>query len=181
MLKRLAAVLLLVGLSLPYSCDARPVTVVWADPETIVMVGIPVLVTVAYALHVLVPALARFHERHGAALHGIFRAIYLVLAGAYLSFALHKGEEHADRFHAGVAIALTAAVLWWQQRRGSKAQRLPLLLLVIVGLPEVLYFLSGLHAHDLKIGGWMLTAGYLVAVGMEARDLQGAPRVASGG
>ncbi len=181
MLKRLAAVLLLVGLCLPYSCDARPLTAVWADPETIVMVGIPVLVTVAYALHVLVPALARFHERHGAALHGIFRATYLVLAGAYLSFALHKGEEHADRFHAAIAIACTAAVLWWQQRRGTKAQRLSLLLLVIVGLPEVLYFLSGIHSHDLKFGGWLFTVGYVVAVGLEARDLRQAPQVPSGG
>ena len=181
MLKRLAAVLLLVGLCLPYSCDARPITAVWADAETILMVGIPVLVSVAYALHVLVPALARFHERNGAALHGVFRATYLVLAGAYLSFALHKEGEHADRFHAVIAIALTAAVLWWQQRRGTKAQRLPLLLLVIVGLPEVLYFLSGIHTHDLKIGGWIFTVGYLLAVGLEGRDLRGAPRVTPGG
>jgi len=181
MLKRLAAVLLLVGLCLPYGCDVRPITGVWEDLETILMVGIPVLVTVAYALHVLLPPLARFHERNGAVLHGVFRATYLVLAGAYLYFALHKGGEHPEQFHAGVAIVLTAAVLWWQQRRGTKAQRLPLLLLLIVGLPAVLYFLTELHSHDLKIGGWIFTAGYLLAVALEIRDLVGAPRVTPGG
>jgi ABC-type amino acid transport system permease subunit len=177
MLKRLAAVLLLVGLCLPYGCDARPITAVWADPETILMVGIPVLVTVAYALHVLLPALARFHERNGAAFHGIFRAAYLMLAGAYLYFAVHKEGEHADKFHALVALVVTAGLLWWQQRRGTKAQRLPLLLLVIVGLPEVLYFLSAMHAHDVDVGAYVFTAGYLLAVGLEVRDLRGAPRI----
>jgi ABC-type amino acid transport system permease subunit len=177
MLKRISAVLLLVGLGLPYGCDTRPITAVWAEPEVILMIGIPVLVTVAYALHVLLPALARFHERHGAVLHGIFRAAYLLLAGAYLFFAIRKEGEHADKFHALVALVLTAALLWWQQRRGTKAQRLPLLLLVIVGLPEVLYFLSAMHAHDVDIGGYLFTAGYLLAVGLEVRDLRGAPRI----
>ena len=75
MLKKLAAVVLLVGLVLPYSCDTRPITGSWEGAHRILMFGVPVLVTIAYALHQLWPALARFHERNGAALHGAFRAL----------------------------------------------------------------------------------------------------------
>src|SRR5438034_5135359 len=74
LLKKLAAVLLLAGLGLPYGCDARPITVLWtswSDPGTLFALGIPVLAALAYGLHSLLPPLARFHERHGAGLHGI--------------------------------------------------------------------------------------------------------------
>src|SRR2546427_2353410 len=47
-----------------------------------------------------VPALARFHERHGAGLHGIFRAVFFLLAGAYLMRGLQgkddRSEEHTS-------------------------------------------------------------------------------------
>ena len=81
LLKKLAAALLLVGLVLPYGCDARPIAVLWSSGDDLALlftVGVPVLAAIAYGLHALLPALARFHERHGAGLHGIFRAVFFL-------------------------------------------------------------------------------------------------------
>lgn len=76
MLKRLAAALLLVGLALPYGSGVRPLTGAWDGVEPSLMIGIPLLITIAYALHTFLPPLARFHERNGPALHGVFRVVY---------------------------------------------------------------------------------------------------------
>ncbi len=175
MLKKIGAVLLVVGLCLPYSCNTRPITSAWNELDTALMIGIPILVTIAYALHNLVPVVARFHERHGAALHGAFRGVYFVLAGMYLYGNL---ESDSDKWYQVVgALGATGAVLYWSQRRGTKAQRLPLLLLMVVGLPAV-YMGLGL---GWQIGAWVFSAGFLVATGAEIASLRGAAPIAHGG
>jgi hypothetical protein len=178
-LKKLAAALLAVGLVLPYGCGVRPLTGAWDGLEPSFLVGIPVLVTIAYVLHTFVPALARFHERNGQLLHGVFRVVYFILAGMYLHQTI-KGED--DPWFLGVtALGTTGAILLWSQGRGTKAQRLPLLLLMVIGLPAVYYCFSGLRTGDLQYGGWLLTAGWLLAVGAEVDGLRGAPAVSHGG
>jgi hypothetical protein len=178
MLKKLAAALLAVGLVLPYGCGVRPLTGAWDGIEPVFLVGIPVLVTIAYVLHTFVPPLARFHERNGPFLHGVFRVVYFVLAGMYLLETI-KGD---DPWFLGVAaLVTTGAILYWSQGRGTKAQRLPLLLLIVVGLPAVYYCLSALRTGDLQYGGWLLTAGWLLAVGAEVDGLRAAPLVSHGG
>jgi len=179
MLKRLAAALLLVGLALPYAVGARPLTGAWDGLESSLMIGIPVLITIAYALHTFLPPLARFHERNGPALHGLFRVVYFVLAGMYVHDGI-DGESDGWVFWVA-ALVVTGGLLYWSQGRGTKAQRLPLLLLVVVGLPAVYYCLSGLHTGDLQAGGWVFTAGWALAVAAEVAGLRGAAKVAHGG
>src|SRR5437899_12357240 len=96
MLKRLAALTLLVGLCLPYGCDVRPITGVWGQVSTVLFLGVPVLVPLIYVFHTLVPPLAAFHERHGPLLHGSFRVVYFGLAGGYLAFAVTKRDGWPD-------------------------------------------------------------------------------------
>src|SRR5258705_81966 len=170
MLKRIAAVLLLVGLVLPHSCDVRPVLGAWDGVATTLMFGVPVLVTIAYALHQLVPALAAFHERHGAALHGFFRAVCLVLLGVYVGVALGDDVESRLRIATAASFVVTGALIYWQQSRGTKAQRLPLLLLTIVGVATIYAFVGGV-GDGLQYGGWVFRAAWLRAVGAEATAL----------
>lgn len=179
MLKKLAAALLLVGLVLPYGCGVRPLTGVWDGLEPALLVGVPVIVAIAYVLHTFLPPLARFHERNGPALHGFFRVVYFVLAGMYLHDGI-DGEGDGWVFWVA-ALVVTGGILYWSQRRGTKAQRLPLLLLMVVGLPAVYYGLSGLTTGDLQYGGWLATVGWLLAVGAEVDGLRGAPTVSHAG
>lgn len=180
MLRKLGAALLVVGLCLPYGCDVRPITGVWSEPDlSSLFVGIPVLLLIAYALHAFLPAIARFHERHGPMLHGVFRAVYFVLLGGYVMDA----PDNDAWPYLIAAAAVTGALLLWQQRRGTKAQRLPLLLLTAAGVPVVYYF-AGFTFSDgdgLRIGGWILSAGYAVAVVAEVLTLRGAPPIQHGG
>lgn len=180
MFKKVVAVVLLVGLVLPYSCDTSPILGAWDGALTTAMFGVPVLVTIAYALHQLLPALARFHERHGAALHGLFRAICLVLFGVYFGAVLGEDVETRDVIAISITLLVSAALLIWQQGRGTKAQRLPLLLLTIAGLGAV-YAFALFVGRGLAYGGWIITAAWLLAVGAEVSGLQGAARVEHGG
>ncbi len=180
MLKKLVAVALLVGLALPHSCHTSPILGAWEGALWTVMFGVPVLVTVAYALHQLLPALARFHERHGAALHGFFRAICLVLFGVYFGTLLGEDVETGDRIAVSISLLVAAVLLLWQQGRGTKAQRLPLLLLTISGLAAV-YAFGTFVGDGLDYGGWIVTTAWLLAVGAEVSGLQGAARVEHGG
>jgi hypothetical protein len=180
MLKKLAAVVLLVGLALPHSCGVRPVLGAWDGIATTIMFGIPVLVTIAYALHQLVPALARFHDGHGAALHGFFRAVCLVLLGVYVGTALADDAEPRARIATAVSFAITGMLLLWQQNRATKTQRLPLLLLTLVGVAAI-YAFVGWVGDGLQYGGWVFTAAWLLAVGAEVNELRGAPQVSHGG
>lgn len=176
MFRKIVAVVLLAGLVLPYSCDTSPILGSWGGGLAAAMFGVPVLVTIAYALHQLLPALARFHERHGAALHGLFRAICLVLFGIYLGASLGEDVELADRIAVAITLVVAAGLLIWQQGRGTKAQRLPLLLLTIAGLGAVYAFVTFVGG-GLAYGGWIVTAAWLLAAGAEVSGLQGAARV----
>jgi len=179
MLKKIAAGLLLVGLALPYSCGARPVVVVWDDLPTAMLLGIPVIAAAAYALVTLLPTLARFQERHGRTIHAAGRALFLALWGAYLYAGL-KGDSDGP-LEWLVPLVVTGALLYWQQQRGTKTERLQLLRLTVVGLPVVMYLVSGLISGGLQIGAWILTAGWLLGVVAEVQTLQRAPRVAHSG
>ncbi len=182
MLKRIGAMLLALGLCLPYGCDTRPITGVWHDAPSILFLGVPVLATIAYVLHAFVPALAQFHARHGQGLHGLFRVVFFVLAGAYLANALTKDRGGwPGPIDVVVALAVTGGLLYWEQGRATKAERLPLLLLVGVGVPVVAYLVGFLREGELQYGGWVLTAGYVVAVAAEIQGLRAAPKVTHGG
>src|SRR2546425_7672697 len=94
MLKKIGAVLLAVGLFLPYTPGNRIVTGLLQDVPTILFQGVPVLITIAYVLHSFAPPLAQFHQRYGQGLHGLFRVVFFVLAGGYLEE--HRSEEHTS-------------------------------------------------------------------------------------
>src|SRR3989475_6282875 len=118
-----------------------------------------------------VPALARFHERHGAGLHGIFRAVFFLLAGAYLMRGLEGRDDNFPWFWL-IALLFCSGLLYWQQQRGTKTQRLPLLLLTIVGVPAVYYGTAFLTEGGLQYGGWVFTVGYVAAVVVEVLGLR---------
>lgn len=183
MLKKLAAVVLVVGLCFPYSCEFRPIIDAWDEAAGIVGIGIPVLVAVVYALQTLVPGASRYFAAQGQMLHGLLRMVYFVLAGFYLGDAIRDTTQTKDQLSTGLALVATGALLYWQQSRGSKADRLPLLLLTGLGLPVLSYFLSGIigRAPHLEIGAWLVTAGWLLATVLEAMDLSKAPPVTHGG
>jgi len=182
MLKKIGAVLLAVGLFLPYTPGNRIVSGLLQDVPTILFQGVPVLITIAYVLHSFVPPLAQFHQRHGQGLHGLFRVVFFVLAGAYLAMSLAK--EHAGwptHLHVIVARGVTGGLRYWEQGRGTKAERLPLLLLICSGVPTIAYFLDALHAGALMYGGWVFTVGYVVAAAGEVQGLRAAPKISHGG
>src|SRR2546425_9586251 len=181
MLKKIGAVLLAVGLFLPYTPGNRIVTGLFQDIPTILFQGVPVLITIAYVLHSFVPPLAQFHQRYGQGLHGLFRVVFFVLAGAYLAMSLAK--EHAGwpaHLHVIVALVVTGGLLYWGQGRGTKAERLPLLLLICAGVPTIAYFLDAVHAGELMYGGWVFTAGDVVAAGGGGQGVRAAAQRAHG-
>jgi hypothetical protein len=181
MLKKIGAVLLAAGLVLPYSPGVRVITAVWSDVAVILFQGSTVLILIAYVLHNFVPPLARFHERHGQGLHGLFRMVFFVLAGAFFATASAGRTGWPRLVHVIIALAITGGLLYWEQGRATKTQRLPLLLLICVGVPLIAYFFDTLHAGSLQYGGWVLTAGYAVAVVGEVLVLKATPKVAHGG
>jgi hypothetical protein len=179
MLKKLAAALLIVGLCLPYSCDVRPITGVWGSLLGILFLGIPVLCVVAYALHNFVPPLARFHERHGRLLHTLLRVLYFGLSGAYLAYALMRNTDWPGLLPVAAALVVTGGLLTWQQGRGTKATRVPLLLLLCAGVPAIAY--TAELRTDLKIGAWVFLAGWVLGVFAEMQVLKVQPTIAHGG
>ena len=181
MLKRLAALLLLVGLCLPYGSDVRPITGVWHDALAILFLGIPVIATLIYVLHTLVPPLAGFHERNAAVLHAILRVVYFGLVGGYLAFAVKHRDEMPGLIETALALVVTGVLIVWQERRGTKAARLPLLLLTVVGVPEVAYLAALLHGGDVRVGAWVFTVGWVLGVLTEMQTLAGAPIIAHSG
>jgi hypothetical protein len=180
MLKKLAAVLLGVGLCLPFSCDVRPITGVWENLQGILFLGLPVLAAVAYVLHTLVPPLAAFHERNGRALHAILRVLYFLLAGAYLAYALTKNSDWPGLLSVAAALVVTGVLLIWQQGRGTKATRVPLLLLLCAGVPMMAYGVELLRT-DLKVGAWLVIAGWVLGVLGETQVLKVQPTIAHSG
>lgn len=174
MLAKFAALVMVAGLLLPFLAPAL-ITGVWGDAATAVFSGIPVIAAVVYALHTFVPPLARFHERNGPRLHGILRATYLMLAGGYLQAGLTGEPEAWPSWVA--ALAVSGALVWWPQRRGTKAQRLPLLLLACTALPAVQFFVIGVRTFIPHPGGMLLTGGLGLAVLAEVLRLRGAAPV----
>jgi len=79
------------------------------------------------------------------------------------------------------ALVITGGLLYWGQGRGTKAERLPLLVLIAGGVPTVAYFIETLRAGALAYGGWVFTAGYALAVVGEVPGLRAAPKIAHGG
>ena len=179
MLKKLAALILLAGLCLPYSCDFRPIVGVWSNLQGILFLGIPVLGVIAYFLHSFVPPLVAFHERHGRGLHALLRVVYFLLAGAYLAYALTKNTDWPGLLPVAAALVVTGVILIWQQGRGTKAIRVPLLLLLCAGVPAIAYAVE-LRA-DLKVGAWVFLVGWLLGVFAEAQVLKVQPTIAHGG
>lgn len=179
MLKKLAAVLLGVGLCLPYSCDVRPITGVWDNLQGILFLGLPVLAAVAYVLHTLVPPLAAFHERNGRALHAILRVLYFGLAGAYLAYALTKNSDWPGVLPVAAALVVTGMLLIWQQGRGTKASRVPLLLLLCAGVPMIAYAVE--LRTDLRVGAGLVIAGWALGVFGETQMLKVQPTIAHSG
>lgn len=176
MLKKLAALLLLVGLLLPYSCDARPIVALWkpASLNDVLTISIPVLGALVYILHTLVPAVARFHERYAAALLVILLVACVLVAGAFLYSALVSDRDEWIFLIAGVVVS--GVLLAWGWRRAAGVGRLTLVVLALIGIAEVSFFTSGLDTGDLKIGGWLVTAGYVLAVALEIAATSAARR-----
>jgi uncharacterized membrane protein YqaE (UPF0057 family) len=179
MLRKFAAVILAVGLCLPYSCDVRPITGAWESLPVVLFVGLPVLAVVAYVLHNFVPPLAAFHERHGRGLHAMLRLLYFVVAGAYLANAVTKNADWPGLIAVAGALVVTGVILIWQQGRGTKATRVPLLLLLCAGVPAIAYAVA-LRA-DLKIGAGVFLGGWLLGVFAEIQVLKVQPAIAHGG
>ena len=175
MLRKTGAVLLAVGLFLPYSPGVAVITSVWHNLAEVLFQGF------VYALHSFVPPLARFHQRHGQALHGSLRMVYFVLVGAYLATATAGRADWPALGPVLAALVITGGLLYWGQGRGTKAERLPLLLLIAGGVPVIAYFIETLRAGALAYGGWVFTAGYVLAVVGEVQGLRAAPKIAHGG
>ncbi len=179
MLKKLAALLLGVGLCLPYSCDVRPISGVWGTLPGILFLGLPVAAAVAYVLHTLIPPLAAFHERNGRALHAILRVVYFGLAGGYLAYALTKNSDWPGLISVAAALVVTGVLLIWQQGRGTKATRVPLLLLLCAGVPMIAYAVE--LRTDLRVGAWLVIAGWALGVLGETLMLRVQPTIAHSG
>src|SRR3989442_5786864 len=142
MLKRLGAVLLAVGFLLPYSPDVRVIVSVWHNAAEVLFQGVPLLIGVAYVLHTFVPPLARFHQRRGPALHGVFRMVYFVLVGAYVATA---AAGRADWPAAGPVLrapGCTGARLYWGQGGGAEGGRVAVVLLICGGGAAIADFIQ---------------------------------------
>ena len=181
MLKRIGAALVVVGLFLPYSPDIRVIASVWHNAAEVLFQGLPVLLGFVYVLHTFAPPLARFHQRHGQGLHGALRMVYFVLAGAYLATATAGRADWPALGPVLAALVITGGLLYWGQGRGSKAERFPLLVLIAGGVPTIAYFIETLRAGALAYGGWVFTAGYVLAAVGEVQGLRAAPKIAHGG
>lgn len=163
MLKKLGAALMLAGLLLPYSCEVRPVTALWnaGSIDDILTISIPVFAAVVYILHALAPPLARFHERHAVALSGLFAVLTVAVTGAFVYDAITGDSDEWMFAIAGVVVVVP--LLYWARRRGTIVDRLPLLMLAPVGIAALSFFTSLLDTGDVKVGGWLATAGYVLA------------------
>ncbi len=181
MLKKIGAALVAVGLFLPYSPDVRVIASVWHNAAEVLFQGFPVLLAFVYVLHTFAPPLARFHGRHGQALHGSLRMVYFVLVGAYLATATAGRADWPALGPVLAALVVTGGLLYWGQGRGSKTDRFPLLLLIAGGVPTIAYFIETLRAGALAYGGWVFTAGYVLAVVGEVQASRAAPKIAHGG
>lgn len=175
MLRKLAAAVVLVGLCLPYACDSRAITSVWETVPDVAMFGVPVLAAVFYGALRLLPPVTRGVDRAGPALFMSLRGLYVLLAAAYLVGAIRQTATATERLGVALALLVTGVALVWQRGKGTTAQRVPLVLLAILGLPIVDVLV--LTELELQTGGWLVTAGWILAVLEEGRLLHAMPRV----
>src|SRR2546427_11045094 len=152
------AELLAVGLFLPNSPGVAVITSVWHILAEVLFQGFPVLLASVYALHSFVPPLARFHQRHGQALHGSLRMVYFVLVGAYLATAAAGRADWPALGPVLAALVITGGPLDWGQGRGAKTGRVAVLLLIARGGTADAYFLEAMRAGGLARGGRGVTA-----------------------
>lgn len=168
MVRKLAAILLLIGILTPYSCDVRPVSTLWSDRIVILLVGVPVLCIVLYVLQALLGAVRAALRRAPAAVNPALLSIFLLLV---IGWVANTFREETTSWQDWTALA--CAVLWGgalvvsSLRRGPPAERFPLLLLANMGIPVVIYFYWE-YSH-LRYGAWILTAGYALAAFAELR------------
>jgi hypothetical protein len=131
---------------------------------------------VSYILHELVPPLGRFHQRNAAALEITLLLLYFVVAGAFVYGAVRSNAFDEGLFNV-VGVVVTLPLLLWALRRGTSADRLPLLMLAVIGTAGVTFFLSGLDTGDLKVGAWVGTAGWLLATILKIAESRGSASV----
>jgi hypothetical protein len=175
-MKKIAALAIAVGLCTPYSCDVRPVEFLWDDWQNVVAVGIPVLAGVAYCVLVFSPAFARLVERRGGTLDRLLAGLYAALLAFWTIACALDGTSSEQWLWLALAAGFTLGLLVLARRRGAPDARVPLLLLSLLGLPAVDYFLTCLIVlKSLQYGGWIFSAGYALAVIVEARGLRRAP------
>src|SRR2546428_6034493 len=135
MLRKIGAALVAVGLFLPYSPDVRVIASVWHNAAEVLFQGFPVLLAFVYVLHTFAPPLARFHGRHGQALHGSLRMVYFVLVGAYLATATAGRADWPALGPVLAALVITGGLLFLGQGRGAQAEPLPPPPLIARGVP----------------------------------------------
>ena len=182
MLRKIAAVLLLVGICLPYSCDVRPVTGAWTTGGGAVAAGIPLLALVAWCLDALLGALLGFTRRMPVgeirAARRVVSVIFIVVTGWLLVMAFdNKPKMVAIQIG---AVAITAAFLNVLARRGDRTGQIAPWLLAVAGVSEAA-FLAGLFPGELQVGGWILAAGFVLAIVAEWRETAGGPAPGEGG
>ena len=171
MFKKIAAILLLVGVMTPYSCDVRPISTLRGDWPGVLAAGVPVLCIIFYALQALVPRLPEVLRGARKALQPLLVAILLVVAGTWIAGVFSEENEPWPTF-----ALLGASFIWsgWLAvralRRAGAANPLPLLLLAIIGIPAVNYFAWEWSDSHLKYGAWILSAGYVLAAVEELRE-----------
>src|SRR5207302_341162 len=69
----------------------------------------------------------------------------------------------------------------WHNAAEVLFQGFPVLLLIAGGMPTIAYFIETLRAGALAYGGWVFTAGYVLALAGEVQGLRAAPKIAHGG
>ncbi len=131
------------------------------------------LAAVAYCILAFLRAFARLVERRGAAPERLLAGLYAALLAFWWITSVFDGMSREELAWLLLASAFTLGLLVFARRRGAPGARAPLLLLCLLGLPAVLFFLSELKS--LQYGGWIFSAGYALAVILEARDLRKKP------
>lgn len=168
MVRKLAAILLLVGVFTPYSCDVRPITTLWGEWMGILAAGIPVLCILIYAVQALIEQVAAFMRSRRRLFQPLLLTALLLVAVVWI-----VGQIMEDNQYAPVIAVLAASLLWsglllrLALRPGKGAEPLPILLIAIAGIPVINYFYW--EYDRLKYGAWILTAGYALAVIEELR------------
>jgi hypothetical protein len=152
------------------------------DTSGFVTVGIPILLAFAYAATTLVPPLARRVAHAGRALHGILRATFFIFVGLSLGAALaDPGHTSASAWAArALAVGLGLGLVYWTQGRGTKAQRVPILLLAVFGLAAVAV-LWNFPVREWQAGAWVMLVGYVAALASEVAELRPTPTFAHAG